>query len=135
MRYIEFSDGTIALSTGAATSHRDLLRFIRRSPDDAVSAGFMAARYEPTQHWDAWGSSVGLKLAANKALNVPSELFVGKHRGGLVYANRAEVLASLEDVQQAVWGLTEESPWGDVCPVYAPLHPQHKLRSDEATCH
>ena len=135
MRFIEFKDGSLIIAPRRASAHKDMLAMARVSKCDVVSAGFLSARYEATEPWTPYGSSTGLGIkATNPDLRVPETLYVGKHRYGLVFATHKEFLEGLEDVMPATWGMTEESYWGDVCPVYAPLHPRHKLRADEAIC-
>ncbi len=132
MRFIEFSDGAVVLAPRRGSSHKDMVWMSGRTRNDVVSAGFLPARYACEEAWAPYGSSVGLNIAVtNPELSIPQELYVGKHRYGLLYASRAEMLEGLDDVQPAHWGMTAESVWGDVLPVYAPLHPNHLLRADD----
>lgn len=131
MRYIEFHDGAVALASGNAISHRDLLRLVGRCKSFARSAGFLGARYDVNQPWEPYGFSTGLALQADEKLNIPEHLFVAIHKYGQVYASCPAMLGGLSEVQPAVWCVSEESLFGDVCPVFAPMHPKYKLRADE----
>lgn len=134
MRYIEFADGSLVLAPRRANTHVDLVNLSGRRKHDVMSAGFLSPRYSSEERWAAYGQSVGLGIGADKDLVTPGELYVGMHRYGPVFATQAELLSGLENVKQAVWGMTEPSPWGDVRPVYSPMHPEHKLTADSVVC-
>lgn len=135
MRFIEFKDGEVILASRRASSHKEMLSIAGRSREQVASAGFLSSRYSAAEPWEPYGRSDGLGIAAsNPELRIPMTLFVGKTRYCLVYASSRDMLRGLQDVEVAQWGMTEESPWGDVMPVFAPLHPKHSLKADAAIC-
>lgn len=121
----------MVLAPRQASSHKEMVSLVGRRREDVSSAGFLGARYAPGERWEPYGRSTGLDIGADPRLTVPDTLYAGKHRYGVVFATCSSMLESVADVAPAVWGMTAESPWGDVLPVYAPLHPRHMLRANE----
>lgn len=127
MRYVETSQG-ILLSPRQHAGHRDMLCRAGLSESEVLSAGFMAARYEAAKTWQSFGSSQSLQLKS-RPVTVSEQLWVGHSEGRLLYSDNPALLAGLEDVVQAVWGMSDEGEEG-TCAVYAPLHPRVSLSAD-----
>lgn len=111
------------MATRRAVSHADLVRACGVGRGEVVSAGFVSLGYGPEEEPKVYGGSVGLGVAARDGAQVPRKLYCARLRLGVMFATRKELVEGLDDVREASWGMTPESPWRDVMPVYAPLHP------------
>lgn len=125
MRYVESVHG-ILLAPRRHASHGELAAGLSR--DEMLSAGFLAARYEASAPWQAYGQSTGLSLKS-RAVSIPSQLWVGIRHWTLVYSDNPKLLEDCSDVVRAEWGMSEEG-WEGTCAVYAPLHPRFPLSAD-----
>jgi len=80
MRYVQTVRGLL-LGPQRHVSHADLLCVSGLPKTDVRSAGFLAARYCPTEPWAAYGRSVGLGVAADTQLHVPDRLWTAQLPG------------------------------------------------------
>lgn len=131
MRYVQTVRGLL-LGPQRHVSHADLLCVSGLPKTDVRSAGFLAARYCPTEPWAAYGRSVGLGVAADTQLHVPDRLWAAQLPGTyprIVFSDNPGLLEGL-DLVEATWGLSEEGVEGSVA-VFSPLHPDVPLTADE----
>lgn len=131
MRYVQTTRGLL-LGPQRHVSHADLLYVSGLPKSDVLSAGFLAARYSPSEPWSTYGRSVGLDVAGDTQLRVPELLWAAKLEGTyprIVFSDNPKLLKDL-DVVPAEWGLSEEGFEGSVA-VFSPLHPAMPLTADE----
>ncbi len=133
MRYIEFNDGIVLIAPCRHFGHREMLNIVGKDDRTIRSAGFLGARYYASEKWIPYGDSIGLNAKSRQDFIVPDALFVGTFGKfkGLIFSNSKESIMHTQDVCDAVWGMTEASTWGDILPVYSPLHPREIITSED----
>lgn len=131
MRYVELLDGSVILAPRRAVGHMDMVRACGRMKSDVASAGFVSLGNRMEDAPEVYGQSVGLGVNAKAGLQIPVRLFGAKAGRMVLFASNQELLEGLVEVEEARWGVTEPSPWGDVMPVFAPLHTGARLHAGD----
>ena len=129
MRYVEVQTGNLILAPRRAVGHVDMVRACGVMRSEVLSAGFVSLCETEQDEPEVYGQSVGLGVDARVGVVIPADLYTARSGNMILVASQRDLLEGLEDLGSASWGLTAPSPWGDVSPVFAPLHAWSRLHA------